>query len=401
MPTFETPGHVKLDLIVPAGAVTVGPWGEPRVEISVTPIRGDDASVQAAAETRIEAVERGGRHEVSVRVPKREGRLGIFGRSPELLVAIRCPEAADLELTTHSADLDARGPLGEVAVRSASGDVTAGDAASLSFTTASGDLVAGAVSGSLTTKSASGDVAVRSVVGPCTVGTVSGDVRLGSTTMTVAENVATVPRLLGWRSGVIDERVDELLDLVELPAVDYRDRYTSQLSGGERQRVGLARALAADPPVMLMDEPFGALDPITRTRLQHELLRIHGEVRKTVIFVTHDIDEAILMGDRIAILRPGGRLAQYDTPQQILDHPVDEFVANFVGRDRALKALTLKTVGELELSPATGDGLPRLPADTSLRDALAIIVAERRDALLVVGPDGSPLGVVTREDLLR
>ena len=123
--------------------------------------------------------------------------------------------------------------------------------------------------------------------------------------MTVAENVATVPRLLGWRSGVIDERVDELLDLVELPAVDYRDRYTSQLSGGERQRVGLARALAADPPVMLMDEPFGALDPITRTRLQHELLRIHGEVRKTVIFVTHDIDEAILMGDRIAILRPG------------------------------------------------------------------------------------------------
>lgn len=186
MPTFETPGHVKLDLIVPAGAVTVGPWGEPRVEISVTPIRGDDASVQAAAETRIEAVERGGRHEVSVRVPKREGRLGIFGRSPELLVAIRCPEAADLELTTHSADLDARGPLGEVAVRSASGDVTAGDAESLSFTTASGDLVAGAVSGSLTTKSASGDVAVRSVVGPCTVSTVSGDVRLGSTTMLAA-----------------------------------------------------------------------------------------------------------------------------------------------------------------------------------------------------------------------
>ncbi|MGA8488421.1 MAG: ATP-binding cassette domain-containing protein, partial [Gaiella sp.] len=136
--------------------------------------------------------------------------------------------------------------------------------------------------------------------------------------MTVAENVATVPRLLGWDKQRTESRVDELLDLVDLPAVDYRARYASQLSGGERQRVGLARALAADPPVMLMDEPFGALDPITRTRLQHELLRIHREVGKTVIFVTHDIDEAILMGDRIAILRPGGRLAQYDTPEAIL-----------------------------------------------------------------------------------
>ena len=132
--------------------------------------------------------------------------------------------------------------------------------------------------------------------------------------MTVAENVATVPRLLGWDKRRTDARVDELLDLVDLPARDYRARYATQLSGGERQRVGLARALAADPPVMLMDEPFGALDPITRTRLQHEFLRIHRAVGKTVIFVTHDIDEAILMGDRIAILRPGGRLAQYDTP---------------------------------------------------------------------------------------
>ena len=125
--------------------------------------------------------------------------------------------------------------------------------------------------------------------------------------MTVAENVATVPRLLDWDRRRIDERVDELLELVDLPAGDYRSRYATQLSGGERQRVGLARALAADPPVMLMDEPFGALDPITRTRLQHEFLRIHRAVEKTVIFVTHDIDEAIMMGDRIAILRPGGR----------------------------------------------------------------------------------------------
>nr|MBA2383595.1 ATP-binding cassette domain-containing protein [Actinomycetota bacterium] len=137
--------------------------------------------------------------------------------------------------------------------------------------------------------------------------------------MTVADNVGTVPRLLGWGKHQIRERVDELLDLVDLPARDYRSRYASQLSGGERQRVGLARALAADPPVMLMDEPFGALDPITRTRLQQELVRIQGEVRKTIIFVTHDIDEAILLGDRVAILREGGVLAQYDTPRRPLD----------------------------------------------------------------------------------
>ena len=150
--------------------------------------------------------------------------------------------------------------------------------------------------------------------------------------MTIAENVATVPRLLGWSKAETAARVDELLDLVDLPARDYRARYASQLSGGERQRVGLARALAADPPVMLMDEPFGALDPITRTRLQKELLRIHGELGKTIIFVTHDIDEAILIGDRIAILREGGVLAQYDTPDELLAHPADEFVARFVGR---------------------------------------------------------------------
>src|SRR5213078_844228 len=134
---------------------------------------------------------------------------------------------------------------------------------------------------------------------------------------------------------------------------------------------------------------------------QDEFLRLQKEIRKTVVFVTHDIDEAIKVGDRIAILREGGRLAQYDTPQQILEQPVDEFVADFVGRDRALKALSLKTLGDLELSPATEDGLPRLPADTSLRDALAHVIAERRDALLVDSADGSPLGVVKREDLLK
>jgi osmoprotectant transport system ATP-binding protein len=151
---------------------------------------------------------------------------------------------------------------------------------------------------------------------------------------------------------------------------------------------------------MLMDEPFGAIDPIVRARLQDEFLRLQGELRKTVVFVTHDVDEAIKIGDRIAILREGGRLAQYDTPANILERPVDEFVADFVGRDRALKALALRTLGELELSPATQDGLPRLPADTSLRDALALLIAERRDALLVTAADGSPLGIAKRADIL-
>jgi osmoprotectant transport system ATP-binding protein len=151
---------------------------------------------------------------------------------------------------------------------------------------------------------------------------------------------------------------------------------------------------------MLMDEPFGAIDPIVRARLQDEFLRLQQEIRKTVVFVTHDIDEAIKVGDRIAILREGGLLAQYDAPQRILEHPVDEFVAEFVGRDRALKALALRTLGELELSTGSGDGLPRLPAETSLRDALALLIAERRDALVVTDADGSPLGVARREDLL-
>jgi osmoprotectant transport system ATP-binding protein len=197
----------------------------------------------------------------------------------------------------------------------------------------------------------------------------------------------------------IKGRSAELLDLVGLDP-SYAKRFPAQLSGGERQRVGLARALAANPPLMLMDEPFGAIDPIVRARLQDEFLRLQKELRKTVVFVTHDIDEAIKVGDRIAILREGGRLAQYDTPERILEHPADEFVAEFVGRDRALKVLTLRTLGELELSPARGDGLPRLPAETSLRDALALLVAERRDALLVTDALGTPLGVATREDLL-
>jgi osmoprotectant transport system ATP-binding protein len=218
--------------------------------------------------------------------------------------------------------------------------------------------------------------------------------------MTVEGNIATVPKLLGWQRQRIRERVTELLELVGLDPEKDRRRFPAELSGGQRQRVGLARALAANPALMLMDEPFGAIDPIVRARLQDEFLRLQQELRKTVVFVTHDVDEAIKIGDKIAILREGGRLAQYDTPQAILEQPADEFVAEFVGRDRALKVLTLRTLGELKLAQLPGDGLPRLPAETSLRDALALLVAENRDALVVTDDDGAPLGVATREDLL-
>jgi osmoprotectant transport system ATP-binding protein len=217
--------------------------------------------------------------------------------------------------------------------------------------------------------------------------------------MTVADNVATVPRLLGWPRARITARVDELLDLVDLPAVDYRSRFPTQLSGGERQRVGLARALAADPPAMLMDEPFGALDPLTRARLQHELLRIQHELRKTIIFVTHDIDEAILLGDRIAILREGGVLAQYDTPEALLARPVDDFVARFVGADRGLKLLALRRLDELELAPLDGAPGPRAEGSTTLRDALSLMLTSGSTFVVVVGGDGEPRGRVTLEHL--
>jgi osmoprotectant transport system ATP-binding protein len=217
--------------------------------------------------------------------------------------------------------------------------------------------------------------------------------------MTVADNVATVPRLLRRPKREIDGRVDELLELVDLPAHDYRSRFPAQLSGGERQRVGLARALAANPPAMLMDEPFGALDPITRARLQHELLRIHRELRKTIIFVTHDIDEAILLADRIAILREGGVLAQYDTPERILAEPADEFVARFVGADRGLKLLSLRRLDELELAPLDGDARPRAAGSTTLRDALSLMLTSRSTSLAVTDDAGEPRGVVTMEAL--
>jgi osmoprotectant transport system ATP-binding protein len=214
--------------------------------------------------------------------------------------------------------------------------------------------------------------------------------------MSVGANVATVPKLLRWKKPRIRDRVVELLELVGLEAAD-ADRYPTQLSGGQRQRVGLARALAADPPLMLMDEPFGAIDPITRSRLQDEFLRLHREVGKTVIFVTHDIDEAIKMGSRIAILAEGGVLAQYDTPEEILAHPASEFVERFVGADRGLKRLALRCAGDVELEalPAGPFAGPHCSATTTLRDALSLMLTDGSREALVCDEFALPLGVLT------
>src|SRR5438874_1797347 len=172
---------------------------------------------------------------------------------------------------------------------------------------------------------------------------------------TVAQNVATLPHLLGWDKKRTRARVDELLELVGLDPGDFRDRYPDQLSGGQRQRVGVARALAADPPVLLMDEPFGAIDPIARDRLQAEFLRLQGELKKTVVFVTHDVDEAVRLGDRIAVLKEGGVLQQYDTPAKILGRPATDFVADFVGGDRGLKRLSVTPIDVSGLKPPPGE----------------------------------------------
>jgi osmoprotectant transport system ATP-binding protein len=219
--------------------------------------------------------------------------------------------------------------------------------------------------------------------------------------MTVEGNIGTVPRLLGWSRARTRARVGELLELVGLDPDGDRRRYPAQLSGGQQQRVGLARALAANPPVMLMDEPFAAIDPIVRARLQDEFLRLHRDMPKTVVFVTHDIDEAIKIGTRIALLRLHGRVAQYDTPERILASPADEFVAQFVGADRALKRLALRSLAELSLRDLNGTApdAPRAERTTSLRDARALLVAEKRDEL-VVTRDGAAIGLVTREDIL-
>jgi osmoprotectant transport system ATP-binding protein len=211
--------------------------------------------------------------------------------------------------------------------------------------------------------------------------------------LTVGDNVATVPRLLGWERHRIAERVTELLELVSLP-IEMRDRYPAQLSGGQRQRVGVARALAADPPLMLMDEPFGAVDPINRERLQNQFLRLQSEIRKTILFVTHDIDEAIKMGDRVAVLEKGGVLAQYATPPELLMSPANEFVEDFVGADRALKRLSLLRVRDTNLWKA-----PLVRAGEPTAAARAAIVGADLPHPLVVDEQQRPLGWLTERDL--
>ena len=215
---------------------------------------------------------------------------------------------------------------------------------------------------------------------------------------TILTNVMTVPLLYGESKATARKRAHELMELVGLDVQTYADRYPHQLSGGQRQRVGVARALAADPPVLLMDEPFGAVDPVVRVRLQDEFLRLQQELDKTVVLVTHDIDEAVRMGDRVAVFANGGRLAQYSTPAQLLGHPADDFVADFVGSTRGLRRLTVTPIDPEHLEPldgvSTGDLAAAIDVDSTLEEALAVLL---RDDRPVVGvKQGSQfVGVLT------
>jgi osmoprotectant transport system ATP-binding protein len=204
----------------------------------------------------------------------------------------------------------------------------------------------------------------------------------------VADNVATVPRLLGWPAAKIAARVEELLQLVGLEPATYLRRFPHELSGGERQRVGVARALGADPPILLMDEPFGAVDPIGRKRLQVEFKELQKRLNKTVVFVTHDIEEALFLGDRIAILQRGANLEQFDTPEAILAKPATPFVAEFVGADRDLQRLAVT-----ELSLEDVEQAPVAVSSASIADLLAL-AANRSGPIVIVANDGSPLGRV-------
>jgi osmoprotectant transport system ATP-binding protein len=218
---------------------------------------------------------------------------------------------------------------------------------------------------------------------------------------TIAENIGTVPRLLGWDRARVRARVDELLTMVGLEPARYRRRYPHQLSGGQRQRVGVARALGADPPVLLMDEPFGALDPVTRARLQDEMLAIQAGVRKTIVFVTHDIDEAVKLGDRIALLRDEGVIAQFAPPAEMLANPASDFVAAFIGQDRGLKLLAVTRIPREVLVAASLDDLQpehaRVPESASMRDALAQMVQHDASRVAVVDGAGTVIGTLTLE----
>lgn len=220
--------------------------------------------------------------------------------------------------------------------------------------------------------------------------------------MTIAANIAVVPKLLKWPKARTATRVHDLLEMVGLPPNDYADRYPSQLSGGEQQRVGLARALAVEPPTMLMDEPFGALDAITRRRLQDELARIHKAISQTVVFVTHDIDEALRLADKIAVLR-AGKIEQYGTPLEIMQHPANEFVTELVGANDVLRQFGLITAGDvMEPLPAELTGVPQVSSTTSLRDVLGVL-AESGAPYLVVTRDesGEPVGMLSFASVQR
>jgi osmoprotectant transport system ATP-binding protein len=224
--------------------------------------------------------------------------------------------------------------------------------------------------------------------------------------MRIAENIGLVPRMLGWKRSRVDERVEELLDLVGLPASTYARRFPRELSGGQQQRIGVARALAADPPVMLMDEPFGATDPITRERLQNEFLRLQRELRKTIVFVTHDFDEALKMGDRIAVLRPKSVIAQYDTPAAILASPADDYVSSFIGSGGHLKQLALVRLRDAELRPVPSAGarLPLITIEATLRDALDVMLENGSDVVVVAEDEtgsGRAYGSVRLADLVE
>jgi osmoprotectant transport system ATP-binding protein len=229
---------------------------------------------------------------------------------------------------------------------------------------------------------------------------------------TVEQNVATVPGLLGWDKQRTRRRVEELLDLVGLEPGTYAGRYPHELSGGQQQRVGVARALAADPPVLLMDEPFGAVDPLARDRLQEQFRRIQAELQKTVVFVTHDIDEAVRLGNRIAVLGPAGVLQQYADPSTLLAAPANDSVAAFVGTDRGIRRMSVTPLTEQDLSPATTlpaarvkddgrllDGVPSIRLGASLREGFAALAGLDEAALPVVGDDGAVVGVLTPADV--
>lgn len=214
--------------------------------------------------------------------------------------------------------------------------------------------------------------------------------------MTVAANIAIVPKMLGWSKEAISERVNELLDLVSLEPALYRDRYPKELSGGQQQRVGVARALAADPPVLLMDEPFGALDPITRQRLQDELISIQEKVQKTIVFVTHDFDEAVKLGDWIVIFGEGGKIVQYDSPERILTHPANDFVEDFIGEGVGLKQLTLTRVRDVQL----GKTITATPGDNGA-DVLARVKQAGHDYAVIIDGRGHPLSWLSHRQLAR